>query len=449
MKKISVVILAAGKGSRMKSDLPKVMHKIAGFEMINWVIDCCGKVNPLNITVVISEDLQQYIPNIKNNSDISFAIQKNRLGTADAVKSALRELENKNSEIGDYVLIAYGDTPLIESSTLQNIINNIDNDDKKAVSIIAFDETNENKYGKVILNDDGNVEKIVEYKDASDDERKVTLCNSGIKIIRSKNIDLIEEIDNLNNSKEYYLTDIVKIARDSGYEVGYVKADKTRLLGVNSKKELANLEKIKQDQLREYFLSNGVTLTDPQSVYFAYDTKIQNDVEIHPNVVFGTNVKIASGCKILPFCHIDGAAIDENVTIGPFARIRPASNISKNVKIGNFVEIKKANIGKSSKINHLSYIGDAKLGENVNVGAGSITCNYDGFNKYQANFGNDCFIGSNSIFIAPVNIDSGSLIAAGSVITKDVGENELAISRAKQQNIKKGATRFKKNKQDN
>lgn len=449
MTKISVIILAAGKGSRMKSETPKVMHKIAGLEMVNWVIDSCSKIDPLNITVVISDDLKSHIPNIKNNSKINFAIQKQRLGTGSAVKCALKELKDQNQRIGDYVLIAYGDTPLIEAETLKQLIANINDNPKKAVCIIAFDEFEQNNYGKIILDDADNVQKIVERKDASETEKKITLCNSGIKIIRSKNIDLIDEIDNQNNSGEYYLTDIVQIAKDSGYDVSYIKTPKTQLLGVNSKKELAGLENVKQNQLREYFLEQGVTLTDPNSVYFSYDTQIENDVEIHPNVFFGLNVKIAKNSKILSFCHIEGVNIDQNVTIGPFARIRPSSNIAKGAKIGNFVEIKKTDIGENSKINHLSYIGDSQLGKNVNIGAGTITCNYDGFSKYRSIFGDNCFVGSNSILIAPVNIGNSSIIGAGSVITKDVLENDLAISRIKQQNIEKGAIKFKKNKQNN
>lgn len=441
MTQISVIILAAGNGTRMQSNLPKVLHKIAGRSMLENVIANANKLQPTEINIVISEEFDDKLQkNIQNKyQNIIFTLQKERLGTGHAVKTAI-----SNSKItSNIVLVLYGDTPFVATKTMEKIIANCQ---ENTACVLGFEAKNPGSYGRLVTNN-SSLEKIVEFKDANEQEKEINLCNSGVMAILGNKINnLLAKIDNNNASNEFYLTDIIAIAKNQNLNCSFIKCEEDEVLGVNSKIELAKAEKIMQDQIREKMLANGVTMTDPNSVYFSYDTKISNDVIIHPNVVFGCHVEISSGVEIKSFSHIEGAKIAKNSIIGPFARLRPGANLHENVKIGNFVEIKKANIAKNSKINHLSYIGDAKIGENSNIGAGTITCNYDGYNKFITNIGSDVFIGSNSALIAPVNIADNSMIGAGSVISKDVAKGDLAISRSKQISIKDGSTKFRKNK---
>jgi bifunctional UDP-N-acetylglucosamine pyrophosphorylase / glucosamine-1-phosphate N-acetyltransferase len=438
-QKISIIILGAGKGTRMKSKISKVLHKIANLSMIEHVILGSKKLNPDEINIVISEemgdkvkkDLQQKYQNLH------FTIQKERLGTGHAVKIAM---ENSQSQ-SDIYLILYGDTPFIESQTLENIIENSKEND---VSVLSFKADNPASYGRLVTNGK-NLEKIVEFKDASKEEKDINLCNSGVMAINGAKInDLLAKIDNQNASEEFYLTDIVAIAKKENLKCSFIKCSEDEVLGVNSKLQLSEAEKIFQDKMRQKMMLEGVTLIDPNSVYFSYDTKIANDVVIEPNVVFGPNVTIASDCQIKAFSHIEGAKIAKNAIIGPFARIRPGAILDENVKIGNFVEVKKSNISTGVKINHLSYIGDANIGQNSNIGAGTITCNYDGYNKFTTNIGSDVFIGSNSALVAPIKIDDQAMVGAGSVITKDIAKGDLAVSRSKQISIIKGSLDFRK-----
>ena len=438
-QKISIIILGAGKGTRMKSKISKVLHQIANLSMIEHVILGSQKLNPDEINIVISEemldevkeDLQQKYQNLH------FTIQKDRLGTGHAVQIAMENSKSKS----DIYLVLYGDTPFIETRTLENIIENSKEND---ISVLSFESDDPASYGRLVTN--GNIlEKIVEFKDASQSEKEINLCNSGVMAIDGTKInDLLSKIDNKNASKEFYLTDIVAIAKKEDLKCSFIKCSEDEVLGVNSKLELADAEKIFQDKMRQRVMLQGVTLIDPNSVYFSYDTKISNDVVIEPNVVFGPNVIIESDCHIKAFSHIEGAKIAKNAVIGPFARIRPGAILDENVKIGNFVEVKKSNISKGVKINHLSYIGDANIGQNSNIGAGTITCNYDGYNKFITNIGSDVFIGSNSSLVAPVKIDDQSMVGAGSVITKDVAKGDLSVSRSKQIAIIKGSLDFRK-----
>lgn len=429
---LSIIILAAGKGTRIKSNLPKCLHKIAGFSMLDLVIKKAESLKAKNICLVISPEMEQFKSEIVKNHpkvNIEFAIQQERLGTAHGVKIALQNM----SKINQKLIILYGDTPLIKVTTLENMIGTLTNN---ALCILGFDCFSENKYGRLITNSN-DLNRIVEFKDASENERQITLCNSGVIALNHTQIlDLINKIDNKNAASEYYLTDIVEIMRKMNLKATFIKASETEVLGVNSRVELARAEELKQNELREYFLENGVTLIDPKSVFFAADVAIENDVIIHPNVVIGKNTVIKKGVEIKSFSHIEGAVIESDALIGPFARIRPGSEIGKSAKIGNFVEIKKSKIKDEAKIGHLSYIGDSEVGENSNIGAGTITCNYDGYNKFQTIIGNNVFVGSNSALIAPVNIGSDSLIAAGSVITSDIANGDLAIARARQINKK-------------
>lgn len=446
MNNLSIIILAAGKGTRMKSDLPKVMHKIANREMINLVIDEAKTLNPLNITIVASDEMQDSFPKIIQNHpevQITFALQKERKGTAHAVSTGLENLKN----LGDKLIILYGDTPLTSRNTLTKMTEKLN---EYSLCILGFEDETENAYGRLVTDNSGNLEKIIEFKDANPQERKITLCNSGVVAVDGKKIkQLLDQVKDDNASKEFYLTDIVGIAGDLGLKRTFLRTSLEEVLGANSRSDLARLEEIKQNQLRKKMLDSGVTLTDPSSVYFSFDTQIGNDVVIHPQVFFGPKVKIAKNVEIKSFCHIEGAEIDSNSTIGPFARIRPETKISENVRVGNFVEIKKSQIKKGAKINHLSYIGDSEIGETSNIGAGTITCNYDGYNKSKTTIGKNVFIGSNSSLVAPLTIGDNSLIAAGSTITKDVNEDDLAVSRTKQTNLAKGGEKFHKKKSKN
>ncbi len=428
-KELSVLILAAGKGTRMKSNLPKVMHKVANREMLNMVIDEAKSLSPKNITIVVSEEMQNFQDNIiKEHTEvkISFIIQKERKGTAHAVLIGLEKLEN----LGDKLLILYGDTPLISSITLQKMVEKLE---KVPLCILGFKDKSVNSYGRLITDKEGQLKKIVEFKDATTEEKEITLCNSGVISVDGKEIkNLLNKVENQNAAGEFYLTDIVGVAYQVGLKCAFIKTQKEEVLGVNSRLELSKVEAIKQNQIRNKMLKNGVTMVDPTSVYFAFDTQIANDVIIHPQVVFGLRVKIDQNAEIKSFCHIEGAEISENVVVGPFARIRPETIIGKNSRIGNFVEIKKSNIEANGKVNHLSYIGDTDVGQNTNIGAGTITCNYDGYNKFRTKIGKNVFIGSNSALVAPLEIGDEVVIGAGSVITKNVDDGDLAVSRSKQ-----------------
>ncbi len=440
---LSIIILAAGKGSRMKSDLPKVMHKVANREMLNLVIDEAKKLKPRNITIVVSEEMQNFQEKIiKTHSDaeISFVLQKERKGTAHAVATALESLNNLQEKL----LILYGDTPLISSNTLEKMAEKLEN---FSLCVLGFEDEEENSYGRLVIDNEGHLEKIIEFKDASAEERKIALCNSGVIAADGKKIkELISQVKNNNAAEEFYLTDIVGIAGEIGLKRTFLRTEINEVLGVNSKSELAKVENIKQNQIRKKLLDSGVTIIEPNSVYFSFDTEVKSDTIIYPQVFFGPNVKIAKKVEIKSFCHIEGTTIAENSIIGPFARIRPQTTIENNSKIGNFVEVKKSHIKSGAKVNHLSYIGDSEIGNNSNIGAGTITCNYDGYNKFKTVIGENVFIGSNSALVAPLKIDNGAVVGAGSVITKDVAKDDLAVSRTKQSIIENGGKNYHINK---
>lgn len=440
---LSILILAAGKGTRMKSDLPKVLHKIANREMLNLVIDEAKILNPKNITIVVSEEMKNFEEKITKEhagTKISFALQKERKGTAHAVSVGLENL----NDLGEKLLILYGDTPLTSHVTLKKMVEKLND---FSLCILGFEDEEPNSYGRLVVDHHGHLEKIVEFKDATEEEKRIALCNSGVVAVDGSKIkNLLAKVKNENVANEFYLTDIVGIAGELGLKRTFLKTAIEEVLGVNSRVELAKLGLIKQNQIRKRMMDEGVTLLDPSSVYFSYDTKIENDVIIHPQVFFGPKVKIAKNVEIKSFCHIEGAEISSNAVVGPFARIRPETKIAENVRIGNFVEIKKSNLKKGAKVNHLSYIGDSEIGEDSNIGAGTITCNYDGYNKFQTKVGKNVFIGSNSALVAPVEIKDGAVVGAGSVITKNVEADDLAVSRGKQTNISEGGKKFHQNK---
>lgn len=443
---LSIIILAAGKGTRMKSSLPKVLHKISGREMLNLAIDCAKKLKPTNICVVISQEMEKFKAEISKKhpqTDIIFSIQKQQLGTANAVESGVETLK----EIGDQVLVLYGDTPLIKSETLEQMIENIC-EEKNSVCVLGFNCKSANKYGRLVV-EKNELLKITEFKDASESVKKITLCNSGVVAIDgAKAKNFLGQIDNKNASEEYYLTDIVAVARANGSSCGFIQTNEEEVMGVNSRIELAKAEKIKQKEMRQNLMESGVTMHNPKSVYLSFDTQIGNDVIIHPEVVFGVGVKISSNVEIKSFSHIEEATISSGAIVGPFARIRPGTILEEDVRIGNFVEVKKSTIRKGAKINHLSYVGDSEIGEESNIGAGTITCNYDGYKKQKTTIGKKVFVGSNSSLIAPVNIGDGVVIGAGSVVSKDVENDDLAVTRGDQRIIKNGGKNYhqKRNK---
>lgn len=444
---LSILILAAGKGTRMKSDLPKVLHKVANREMLNLVIDEAKALKPKNITIVVSEEMKNFEEEIlaaqKDNTSeikISFALQKERKGTAHAVLTGLVEVK----DLGEKLLILYGDTPLTNHVTMKKMADKLED---FSLCILGFDDEEENAYGRLVVDAKGHLERIVEFKDATDEERKIALCNSGVVAVDGKQIkNLLDQVKNNNASGEFYLTDIVAIAGQMGLKRTFLKTELEEVLGVNSRAELARIDAIKQNRIRKKMMDSGVTLLDPTSVYFSYDTKISYDVIIHPHVFFGPKVEIAKNVEIKSFSHIEGAEILSGAVLGPFARIRPGTKIAENVRIGNFVEVKKSHLKKGAKVNHLSYIGDSEVGVEANIGAGTITCNYDGYSKFKTKIGDRVFVGSNSALVAPVEIADGAIIAAGSVITKNVEKDALAVARGKQTNIAEGGKKFHETK---
>jgi bifunctional UDP-N-acetylglucosamine pyrophosphorylase/glucosamine-1-phosphate N-acetyltransferase len=421
--KISTIILAAGKSSRMKSSTLKLLHKIANKPIINFVIDSIKPITNGDIVAVIREDDQTVKDHIaKTDASIKFRIQEQE-GTAGATKSGLKGISS------DYCLIICGDTPLITTDTLSKLQEKVKSG--YDLALIAFENDRENQYGRLVIENDRLI-RIVEFKEASEAEKQITLCNSAIMMVRTDLLHkYIHEIQNNNAKSEYYLTDIIEILAKNNHKLSYIKALEEEVLGINNRIELANAEKLYQNKLRAQMMEQGVGLIDPDTVFFSHDTIVGEDSIIHPFVMIGENVKISGNVTIKSFCHLEGVTINEHAVIGPYARIRPDTVIASKVQIGNFVEIKNSAIGLSSKINHLSYIGDTTIGKSSNIGAGTITCNYNGVKKFNTNIGDNVFVGSNSSLIAPLAIEDNATIAAGSVVNKHVPEKSLAISRAK------------------
>ena len=426
---ISAIILAAGEGRRMKSKLPKVMHKVASRSMVGHIIDLIKLIDVKETVAVIGPDmdiLREHI--LSQGTSIRCVVQEKRLGTAHAVKIGMEELPS----YGD-VLVLYGDTPFITASTIERMKTLLEANSKNALVVLGFNVKEPSEYGRLIVNERNELQEIVEYLDCSLEQREIGLCNSGVMLISHKYVkDLISSVDNKNAKKEYYLTDLVKIARDQKLVCQYVAVNKEEALAMNNREELAEAEKIIQVALRDEIIKKGVTLIDKESVYFARDTKIESDVVIYPNVFFGTGVEIKSGAVIKAFSHLEGTRVGRNAIVGPFANLRPGTILEDNAKVGNFVEIKNSHIEEGTKINHLSYIGDSEIGKNVNIGAGTITCNYDGFVKHKTKIDDGVFVGSNVSLVAPLSIGAESIIGAGSVITDSMEKDSLAVARSKQ-----------------
>ncbi|HEX2752950.1 MAG TPA: bifunctional UDP-N-acetylglucosamine diphosphorylase/glucosamine-1-phosphate N-acetyltransferase GlmU [Alphaproteobacteria bacterium] len=439
-KKLACIILAAGKGTRMKSAVPKPLHPLAGRAMVQHVIAAAEGLNPDKIVVVIGADMPDMADAVKPHSTAVQAVANGTGGAALAAKDALAGFD------GD-ILIVFGDTPLVTTATLQRMVDIRRQFPAIGLTFSGMRPADAGRYGRMVLDDDGTLKKIVEFKDATAEEKAITLCNGGIVAADgAKLFDWLAQIGNDNAQGEYYLTDLPPIARKDNRQTHVVEVDAAELAGANTRIELADLERALQKRLRDMHMLNGATLVDPDSVFFSHDTVIGQDVTIGPNVVFGEGVTVADNVEILPFCHIEGATIAENAVIGPYARLRPGSRIGDGAKVGNFVETKNTTLGKGAKANHLTYLGDADIGDKTNIGAGTITCNYDGFLKYKTTVGSEAFIGSNTALVAPVTIGQGAIIGAGSTITQDVPDNALGITRAPQINKDGWAPEFRQKK---
>ena len=436
MTEIAAIILAAGKGTRMKSDLHKVLHPIAGRPMLMHLMDAVDALNPAKKVVVVGSGKEQLEAALGNS--VEFAVQEPQHGTGHAVQQAEAALAGFDGD----VLILYGDVPFVPSATMQMMIDRLNEDDAPAVVVLGFEPEDTQSYGRIVTQSD-RIEWMVEHKDASQEQRKTRLCNSGLMAVKSKDLfDLLARVENNNAAGEYYLVDIVNIATTDQRNCFVVKTDAYDVTGINSRAELAAMETEWQKRRRVQAMEEGATLIAPDTVWFAYDTKLGRDVLIEPNVFFGPGVSVADNVKIRGHCHIEGATIASGCEVGPFARLRPGTVLEEKAKIGNFVEVKKARFGKGAKANHLSYIGDAEVGAGANIGAGTITCNYDGYFKYQTVIGEGAFIGSNSALVAPVKIGRDAIVAAGSAVTRDVADGELRLVRA-EQSVKPGwADRF-------
>jgi bifunctional UDP-N-acetylglucosamine pyrophosphorylase/glucosamine-1-phosphate N-acetyltransferase len=439
--KAAAVVLAAGKGTRMKSALPKVLHPIAGRSMIGHVVASLQPLDCARVAVVVAPGMAAVKEAV---TPYPVAIQEQQLGTAHAVLAAKGAL---GEEIDD-LLILYGDTPLISTATLQRLLDRRRASDRPAAVVLGMRPADPAEYGRLVTDGDGRLEAIIEASDADAEQRRIGLCNSGVMAVDGRRIwDLLARVGNSNAKGEYYLTDIVALARRDGRACAVVEAPAEELLGINSRAELAAAEAATQARLRARAMADGATLIDPRSVWLSVDTRLGRDVVIGPNVFFGPGVEVADEVEIRAFCHLEGARIEKGAVIGPFARLRPGSVIGASAHIGNFVETKNATLGERAKANHLTYLGDVTVGARANVGAGTITCNYDGFFKHETVIGDDAFIGSNSALCAPVTVGDGAFVAAGSVITRDVPANSLAIARGQQTEKPGWATMFRQMKQ--
>jgi bifunctional UDP-N-acetylglucosamine pyrophosphorylase/glucosamine-1-phosphate N-acetyltransferase len=424
----ALVILAAGKGTRMNSDLPKVLHQIAHAPMLEHAMRAGGALDPERTVVVAGHEAEMVrAATAEIDSDATVVLQEEQLGTGHAVLQARAALEGFRGD----VVVLYGDTPFVSAETLERMIEARSRAD---LVILGFEAADPARYGRLIMQGES-LEKIVEFKDASDAECAITFCNSGLMACNAEVMfGLLDQVGNDNASGEYYLTDLVELARAEGLSVTAVSCPEAETLGINSRADLAAAEAVFQAHARAELLDIGVTLTAPETVHLAFDTIIGRDAVIEPNVVFGPGVTVESGALIRAFSHLEGCHVSRGAKVGPYARLRPGAELAEDTHVGNFVEIKNAEIAAGAKVNHLTYIGDASVGEATNIGAGTITCNYDGVMKHRTEIGARAFIGSNTCLVAPVTVGDEAMTATGAVITKDVADGDLAIARVQQTN---------------
>ncbi len=433
---IALIILGAGMGTRMNSDMPKVLHQIAGAPMLVHAMKSGAALNPERTVIVaghgadaVGKAAQTYDP------DAVIAFQNEQLGTGHAVAQAREALDGFDGD----AIVLYGDTPFIRPETLAAMTAARLTHD---VVVLGFEAADPGRYGRLIMQAD-QLDRIVEFKDASDEERAVSLCNSGVVAANAKTLfELIDAVNNDNAAGEYYLTDIVGIAHAKGMRATVVQCPEAETMGINSRAELAAAEDVFQTRARIAAMADGVTLTAPETVFFAHDTVVGRDTIIEPHVVFGPGASVETGATIRAFSHLEGCHVARGSVVGPYARLRPGAELAEDVKIGNFVEIKNAQIAEGAKVNHLSYVGDAEIGARSNIGAGTITCNYDGVFKHKTTIGADAFIGSNTMLVAPVTVGDAAMTGSGSVITKNVPSGDLAVARARQDNKPGFATRL-------
>ncbi|KRQ94872.1 bifunctional UDP-N-acetylglucosamine diphosphorylase/glucosamine-1-phosphate N-acetyltransferase GlmU [Bradyrhizobium valentinum] len=435
------VVLAAGEGTRMRSSLPKVLHPVAGQPLLAHVLDAAPHGDGASLAVVIGPDHKPVADEVRRvRPDAATFIQAERLGTAHAVLAA-REAIARGS---DDLLVAFGDTPLISAETFARLRAPLEKG--AALAVLGFRAADPTGYGRLLL-EGGRLTAIREHADATPQERKVTLCNAGVMAFDGRRaLEILGSIGNANSKGEYYLVDAVTIVREMGLEAVVIETTEDEVRGINTKAQLAEAEAVMQARLRKAALDAGVTLIAPETVYLAADTTFGNDVTIEPFVVIGPGVTIADGAVIHSFSHIVQSSIGKNALVGPYARMRPGSSLGDGAKIGNFVETKAATIEAGAKVNHLSYVGDAHVGAKANLGAGTVTCNYDGFFKHKTTIGEGAFIGTNSSLVAPVKIGNGAYIGSGSVITKDVPDDAMAVERSPQNNREGGAARYREMK---
>ena len=439
----AAIILAAGQGTRMKSDLPKVLHPVGGRAMLDWAIAAARAVGVEKIAVVVGP----HYPIVREHVAAALgpdavAVQDKPLGTAHAVRAAEAALTGFSGD----VVVLYGDAPLVPASAIEAMFAL--RAEKGGMAVLGFEAEDPTGYGRLVLGEGGALARIVEQKDASPAELKINLCNSGVLCADAETLfQLLAQVRNDNAKGEYYLTDVVGLGRAAGAATHIARGEEADVLGVNSRVELAVAEAAFQARARRAAMEAGVTLIDPASVYFSHDTQIANDVTIEPGVYFGLGVRVGRGARIKAYSHIEGAEIGEGAQIGPFARLRPGAKLGTKVKIGNFVEVKNATFGERAQASHLSYIGDASIGARANLGAGTITCNYDGFKKYKTEIGEGAFIGSNTALVAPVKVGEGAYTGSGSVITIDVPADALGVARGRQRNLEGWAKTFRAKKE--
>ena len=431
----TAIILAAGKGTRMKSALPKPLHRVGGHAMLAWSIDAARAAGADQIVTVLSpgsDDIQTWL------DGAPFAIQQQQLGTGDAVAAAHDVVGDKEG----VVIVMFADTPLVSAASLKRLADGVETG--AGIVIAGFEPDNPAGYGRLVQGKDGHVSRIVEDRDASAGEREIGLCNGGIMAVRRASLfGWLDRVTNDNAKGEYYLTDIVALANEDGVPVTHVLVGEHDVMGVNDRADLARAEAALQDRLRQAAMEAGVTLIAPETVFLSADAVIEHDVIIEPHVVIGAGCHIGEGTIIHAFSHLEGARLGACCIIGPYARLRPGTLADDGVKIGNFVEVKKSRLGEGAKANHLTYLGDADVGAEANIGAGTITCNYDGFGKYRTLIGDGAFIGSNSSLVAPVSIGAGAIIGAGSTITEDVDDDSIAVARADVRELPAAASKFR------
>lgn len=440
---LAAIVLAAGKGTRMKSDTHKVLHPIGGKPMIDHVLDSVTSLGATRIVVVVGDRKEQLDTALAGRASVTTALQEPQLGTGHAVMAA----RDAMAGFSGVVLILYGDVPLVRPETLQAMLERLQaplGGTEPVAVVLGFEAADPGVYGRILLDQTGAIDRMVEFKDASAAERAVRLCNAGLMAVQAAHLfPLLDRVTNDNVAGEYYLPDIVMLARAQGLPTAVVTTDEAEVAGVNSRVELAALEAQFQSARRREAMLAGVTLVAPETVFFSHDTRLGRDVVVEPNVVFGPNVVVEDGAAIHAFSHLEGCRVATGASVGPFARLRPGADLRAGAKVGNFVEIKAAVLHDGAKVSHLTYIGDAEIGADANIGAGTITCNYDGFLKYKTTVGAGAFIGSNSALVAPVTVGDGAIVGAGSVVVRDVAADALYLGRGEPAEKPGWAARFR------